>query len=211
LGALDSTANQFRNYAVAGTSLATGGFGTIPPQFEQAVTANPVIKLSIMDGGGNDILLCDTSKFPACDTSCSTSGSSTKKVCTDIVNGAATVAEQLMTKMANAGVKDIIYFFYPRLPAKGGGYKEILDYAEPLAKQTCDNTAAMTGGKLTCHFVDLVQPFQAAGGDMNPANFSFLDGVHPSQAGQDIVAQQIWDTMKKDCLGQPLSSDCCSP
>jgi hypothetical protein len=211
LAALDPMASQFRNYAVAGTSLATGGFGTIPPQFDQAVSANPVIKFSIMDGGGNDILLCDAAKFPACDTTCSTTGSSTKKVCIDIVNTAAAAAHELMAKMANAGVKDIIYFFYPRLPAKGGGYKEILDYAEPLAKSTCDSTAAMTDGKLTCHFVDLAEPFQAAGGDMNPANFSVLDGVHPSQAGQDIAARQIWTTMQNDCLGQSSSSGCCSP
>jgi lysophospholipase L1-like esterase len=85
----------------------------------------------------------------------------------------------------------------------------MIDYAEPLARATCDGAADATGGKLHCHFVDLVQPFIAAGGDMNPANFS-IDGIHPSQAGQDIIAHEIFAVMKSQCLGQDAASGCCS-
>jgi len=107
-------------------------------------------------------------------------------------------------------VRDTVYFFYPHIPAKGsggGGYDEILDYAEPLAKQLCDGAATASGGKLHCHFVDLVQPFIAAGGDKNIANFAG-DGIHPSAAGQQIIATQITNVMKANCIGQP--SGCCS-
>jgi len=211
LGALDPTASNFRNYAVAGTSMASGGGGTIPPQLDMALAANATIKFMILDGGGNDILLCDQNKYPGCNSLCSMAGSSTQKICTDIVAAAVAASGQLMTKAADAGVKDVIYFFYPHIPANNGGFKEILDYSKPRAQQQCESSAATTGGKLTCHFIDLVAPFQAAGGDMNPANFSALDGVHPSQAGQNIIANQIWSMTQSACLGQTASSGCCAP
>ncbi len=210
LGDLYPTANLFRNYAVAGTSMASGGLGTVPPQLDRAISANPTIKLTIMTGGGNDILICDSSRYPDCASICDTAGSATNKICTDIVSGAIAASDQLMARAADAGVKDVIYFFYPHITANDGGYREILDYAGPLARKQCEGTRAKTGGKLTCHFIDLVQPFAAAGGDMNPANFSF-DGIHPSQDGQNIIAWQIWTTMQDRCLGQPAASGCCTP
>jgi hypothetical protein len=211
LGALDPTANDFRNYAVAGTAMASGGIGPIPPQFDFALAVDPRITLAILEGGGNDILLCDQLKYPGCDTLCGAPGSTAVAACTDIVDGAVAGAGQLMTRMANAGVADVVYFFYPHIPANGGGYQELLDYARPRMQQQCDGAAAVNGGRLTCHFIDLVPPFQAAGGDMNPANFSSLDGIHPSQAGESIVAAQIWSTMQASCLGQPAQSGCCTP
>jgi len=211
LGALYPTANAFRNYAVPGTAMATGGIGLIPPQFDLALIENPRVKLAILEGGGNDILLCDLFRFPGCDTLCSQAGSSHADVCTDIVAAAVAGAGQLMARMAQAGVRDVVYFFYPHIPASGGGYAEILDYARPLMAQQCEVEAVATGGRLTCHFIDLVPPFAAAGGDMNPANFSTLDGVHPSDSGEAIVAGEIWSTMQAGCLGQPASSGCCAP
>jgi hypothetical protein len=66
-----------------------------------------------------------------------------------------------------------------------------------------------TGGKLTCHFIDLRTPFgnsgTAGGPNIGP------DSVHPSQAGQTIIATEIEKVMKANCLGQPVSSGCCSP
>ena len=40
----------------------SGGIGLIPPQFDTALAAHPTIKVVIMDGGGNDVLLPDTAK-----------------------------------------------------------------------------------------------------------------------------------------------------
>lgn len=213
LAALYPTAGQFPNYAVAGTSMASGGIPLlpkIPTQFDTAIAAHPTMKFGIMDGGGNDILLCDNVAYPNCNTLCNTTGSSTQKVCQDIVTNALTAASALMVKAANAGVRDTIYFFYPHIPANNGGYKEILDYGEPLAKAACDGAEAATSGKLRCHFVSLIQPFANAGGDMNPANFAG-DGIHPSQVGQDIIAGEIWKVMQSQCLGQLSTNSCCAP
>ena len=204
LAKLDATIGMFSNYAVAGVSMASGGINAaedVPIQFNTAIMAHPDIKFSIMDGGGNDILVCDAGANPNCASVCSSPGSSTNAMCTGIVAKAVAAAKTLMQTAATAGVKDTVYFFYPHIPDKNGGYSEILDYSEPLAKASCDGAFAATGGKLNCHFVDLVQPFKAAFGDANPADFSALDGVHPAQAGVTLMAQTIYAKMKADCVG----------
>jgi len=173
-----------------------------------ATNADPDVVLTIMDGGGNDILICDGIKFPNCGSLCNRPGSTLQKVCTDIVATAIDAGSRLLDSAAAAGVKDAVYFFYPHVPSNGGGYREILDYAETRAKAFCDGAATRTGGRLTCHFVSLVQAFANAGGDMNLANFA-ADGIHPSQAGQDIIARQIQSAMVASCLGS--TGGCCAP
>jgi lysophospholipase L1-like esterase len=203
LGMLYPAANQFRNVAVAGVSMANGGIGAlVPTQF----TGKP--KLVIMDGGGNDILLCDAIKFAGCGTMCNKAGSSSLQICKDIVAQATAAAGALFDKMSAAGVSDIVYFFYPHPPTNGGGMKEIDDYSEPIARAQCEAYGAKTNGKTNCYWVSTVKPFADAGGDINPANF-VADGIHPSQAGQNIIAKLINDTLKAHCLAQPSSSGCC--
>jgi lysophospholipase L1-like esterase len=211
LGKLDASVLHYKNYAVPGTSMATGGItGLIPPQLDSALSFSKDIKFILMDGGGNDILICDAGKFPGCNTQCNKAGSSSVQICKDIVNQASAAAEQMLEKESGSGIKDIIYFFYPHIPSNNGGFSEILDYSLPIAKQQCDGVLAKTNGKTTCHFIDFVPIFQAAGGDRNPANFA-ADGIHPSQAGQDMMAKEINRVMKEQCIGQPASSGCCQP
>jgi lysophospholipase L1-like esterase len=205
LGALYPLANQFKNVAAPGVSMANGGISAlamVPTQF----SGKP--KLVIMDGGGNDILLCDTAKFPGCNTQCNAPGSSSKQTCKDIVAQATAAAGTLFDKMSAAGVKDVVYFFYPHPPTNNGGMKEIDDYSEPIARAQCEGYGAKTSGKTNCYWVSTVKPFADAGGDINPANF-VLDGIHPSDAGQKIIAKEINDTLKAHCLGQQSSSGCC--
>jgi lysophospholipase L1-like esterase len=161
-----------------------------------------------MDGGFIDILVCDGAKYPNCNTVCSSAGASAAPVCQNIVQAAVDAAKNLLGAAASAGVQDVVYFFVPHLPAVGGGgagFDEIFDYAETKLKAACDAAATATG-KLSCHFVSTVNAFKAAGGDKNVANF-VADGIHPSAAGQAIIATQIWNEMKADCLGQ--ASSCC--
>jgi len=213
LGKLVPAANQYAFYAGAGCSMASGGactgaFGNVPQQATTALQQHPNLKFLLMDGGGNDILICDVVKYPGCNTACNAAGASSNQVCTSIVQGAIDASTKLMQDGANAGVRDTIYFFYPHIPAQNGGYSEILDYALPRAKALCDGAEATTGGKLRCHFIDLVPVFAAAGGAKNAANFAG-DGIHPSAAGQALIAKEIQRVMQENCLGQ--TSGCCTP
>jgi lysophospholipase L1-like esterase len=160
-------------------------------------------KALIMDGGGNDILICDAAQFQGCGATCTSAGSSKNATCQKIVQKATDAAKSLMMQDSMAGVHDVIYFFYPHIPDAGpggAGFSEILDYSEPMARDLCNSASTFTNGKLFCHFVDLVEPFKAAGGDKNIANFA-ADGIHPSQAGQNIIAKEIFNVMKTNCIG----------
>ena len=205
---------MWRNYAIAGMSMAQGGIplgapagvAFIPDQFTEAIGIDKDIKLIIMDGGGNDALLPPGGSPAANCKNNAMAGSD--PACQDLVNTTIMAARALTTKMADAGVKDMIYFFYPHLPGtgtlSGTNPNAIDDYAYPLVQKECDGASMTSGGKISCHFIDTRPAF---GSDF-AANIS-SDGVHPTDAGQKILAKLITDKMKADCLGQ--ASGCCAP
>jgi lysophospholipase L1-like esterase len=200
----------YTNKAVAGTAMASGGAtGLIPPQFDSLVGTD--IRLIILDGGGNDILI-PAAGSPDCKN---LMGNSMNAQCQAIIAKALMAGQTLMQKMADNGVKDVIFFGYPHVPPSavgglgGANGNELIDYATPLTKASCDGELMATGGKLTCHFIDLRTPFGNSGTAGTP-NIGG-DGVHPTQAGQTIIATEIEKVMKASCLGQPVSSGCCTP
>jgi hypothetical protein len=199
----------YRIYAVGGTAMASGGLGLIPPQFDQAIAADPNIIAVVMDGGGNDILVPDTAQFPQGGECKQSATSPMIPDCQAIVQKAVDKALELMNTAADKGVRDVVYFYYPHVPdgtLVGGAHPTvILDYALPLVKATCDGARVRTGGRLTCHFLDLIPVF-----DGHPDYFAFTD-IHPTPTGSAAMAKAVWDLMKNACIAQPASSGCCTP
>jgi lysophospholipase L1-like esterase len=213
LAMVNPDAAKWRNYAIAGISMQAGGLPLSPPpgvmyvpdEFTEAVNADKDIKVVVMDGGGNDALIPPAGS-PAANCKNDTMAG-TNPACQQLVAATLKTADALMQKMADAGVKNVIYFWYPHIPGGllgGTAPNAINDYAAPLVKMGCEGTLSKTSGKMSCVFIDLRPAF----GD----NYSMTivsDGVHPTQAGQTILANQIINTMKSNCIGQ--SSGCCSP
>jgi lysophospholipase L1-like esterase len=193
----------YRNYAAMGASLGTGA---IPDQFKSAKAADPDIKLVVMDGGGNDVILGASQ--------CTVAGASQTAECQGIVQAAINNAISLFDTMQQSGVYDSVYFFYPHVvPNALGGMlakgapNEILDYSYPLASQNCDTAVTRYGGdKIRCYWIDTRADFGDTYQYINP-----IDGIHPTAAGADIIAGLIYDTMKANCLGMPASKGCCHP
>ena len=192
----------WRMYAIGGTSMASGGIGFIPDQFDRALAEDPDIKTVVMTGGGNDVLVCDGVRFPGC-LSCK--NGSIAEPCPSIVNLALTRAEGLMEKAASAGVRDVVYFFYPHVPTNtpigGTNPNNILDFALPKVKALCDSAEAKTGGRLRCHFVDMIPVFE------NHPDYFASGDIHPNSRGSAAMAQAIWSTMQSKCVSQ--KSGCC--
>jgi hypothetical protein len=134
--------------------------------------------------------------------------------CTAIVHKALEEAESLMDKTADAGVRDIVYFFYPHIP--GGGLISgpnpgpILDYALPRAREVCESSFERTEGRMKCHFIDTVPLFEGKMGLFADAVSEAGDGVHPNSMGSKVIAKEVWRVMKEQCIGQPASSGCCA-
>ncbi len=135
---------SYRQYQLGGASMAWGNPYTnfyIPYQYENTLMndlayMNPkVIDTIIMDGGGNDVLIGNSS--------CETTAPPGNTSCLSTVNSAIMRAQSLLQEMANNGVKHIVYIFYPHLDPAGGGIlttpapavNDSLDYAYPLAEQ----------------------------------------------------------------------------
>jgi hypothetical protein len=200
-------AQTFRLYAVGGFSMGSGGIGLIPPELDQALAADPNIKTVVMTGGGNDILIPDLLQFPQGGNCKNDPNPASIPDCQKIVQKALDAATAMMKRAADAGVKDVVYFFYPHVPEGtllGGLHPNaMLDYAFPKVKALCDEAYSQTSGRLTCHFVDMNPVFQG-----HPEWFVFGD-IHPNAQGSAAMAQAVWAKMKADCIAQPQSSGCC--
>ncbi len=202
------------DFAIGGTSMGSGGIGLIGPQFDSALESHPKILTVIMDGGGNDILVPDLAMFPN-GGDCKNLGAQATSIpdCQKIVQTALDAATQLFTHMAESGVKDVVYFFYPKVPTGtwlADDPNGMLSYALPMAKAACDGayrTAIQLDPSkpIRCHFVDMVPVF-----DGHPEYFADAD-LHPNSTGSKAMAAAVWEKMKQDCVAQPASSGCCSP
>lgn len=198
----------YRMYAVGAWAMGSGGIGLIPTQLDQAVAADPDIIAAVITGGGNDVLV-PSADYPMGAECRQSATSASIPDCQEIVRVAFEAARTLMHEAADAGVRDVVYYFYPHVPEGtliGGAHPNaILDYSLPMVKDLCDTTEEETGGKLRCHFVDLIPIFEG-----HPEYFAPTD-IHPSLVGSVAMADAVWETMQDNCIAQPASSGCCEP
>jgi lysophospholipase L1-like esterase len=198
----------WRMYAVGGCSLGSGGLCLIPPQLDQAIADDPNIIAAVMTGGGNDILISDENLFSGSSECKDREDSPTVKVCQDVVATAIEAGKKLMQTAADAGIRDVIYLFYPHIP--GGGFggehpNSLLDYALPMARELCDGAEQRTQHELRCHFIDLVPIFEGH------ADWFADDGIHENELGSAAMAKEVVEVAKDACVAQPASSGCCEP
>jgi hypothetical protein len=170
----------YRTYYVSGTQMVGGAAPNIPDQARQAYAEGPVQTI-IMTGGGNDVLIGDAT--------CRTDPNGT--TCRATVDNTLTASQALMQEAANMGVKEVVYFFYPHLPGSllaPATLNQVLDYAAPLAQDACESATV-----LDCSFIDTRQPFEG-----HP-EYIGLDGIHPTAAGSEVIAQLVWAVMQENC------------
>jgi hypothetical protein len=209
---------NWRFYAVAGASMASGGVQPvfIPGQFELAVAADPNIKFVLMDGGGNDILIPAATWIGGADCK-NNPDAANIQVCRDIIDLALSESVKGMDRMVEVGVKDVVYFFYPKVPEGtplGGLYPNaMLDYALPLARDLCESAETRTNGQLRCHFIDMIPVFEACQAAYPVDGCFALNGgdIHENFNGSAAMAEAIWQRMTDECLAQYASSGCCEP
>jgi hypothetical protein len=175
-GALAAGAT-YRRYYAGGTQMANG---QIPGQYTQAKSADPDINTVIMTGGGNDILIGNNT--------CLNNPPPANQSCVDTVAKAVAAADAMFTQMQADGVKNVIYYFYPRTAILQSGAN--VDYAFPIVKAGCDKFR----GPLNCYFVDTRPAFDGQ-------NW-FSDGIHPTDPGQKAIGGLVWDTMVSNCIAQ---------
>jgi hypothetical protein len=213
------TKQNWRMLAVGGTSMGSGGIGSIPAQFDDGIKADPDAHTVLMDGGGNDILVADI--FKDAFGVCKDTGSSKNPTCQGIIKTALDAADGLLKRASAAGIRDVVYFFYPYVPegrAIGGPHpNEILDYSLPMVRDFCNGSEARTNGKLRCHFLDMVPLFKdhtpgIPGSTVQAGSEAdwFNEDIHPNSKGSQGMVDAIWKLMVERCIGQK-DKDCCEP
>jgi lysophospholipase L1-like esterase len=196
----------WRMEAVGGYSMGSGGIGSIPQEFYDSIAKDPDAHTVLMDGGGNDVLVPDFSKAFFYD--CTNKGASKESKCQMILEKALETARQFRDKAAAAGIRNVVYFFYPHVPANtilsGDDPADMLDYALPKVRAFCDDMFKDTAGKTRCTFIDMIPIFKGH-------DDWFNEDIHPNSKGSAGMAKEIWRVMSEQCIGQKGPKDCCEP
>jgi hypothetical protein len=212
----DAGNRMFRHYYLAGAAMNYEAFNlNIPYQFDtsalgDAAVAHPTdIKVVIMDGGGNDILINNSQ--------CLTTPLTGDTSCHNAIDGSLARAQQLLMDMSSKGVQHIVYYFYPHLDPHVSGHTyadDWLDYAYPKGAATCCGSANVPStGDMTCHgmaaagtdctWVDTRPEFVGHNDSTNAATYWFQsDNIHPSQPGADAISAKVWAKMQQYCVAQ---------
>jgi len=154
---LDRAGTDYRHYAVTATTLLSG---QIPGQYDSAKRADAKISTVIMTGGGNDVMF--------------TAGScSTPEACMEFTKKITAGLDELWTKMADDGVKDVIYVQY----SDSAG-------STPMENRSMSKTVVpiCTTGRIYCHSIPTSDIISDA---------DLADGIHPGSAGNDRIAKRI--------------------
>jgi len=217
---------KYREYYVAGAAVNNGaGTLNIPYQYNtsakmDATVTNPKdIKVVIMDGGGNDVLIDQRS----CLTDATEAALMADTACQNAVNGAGNAMDKLWKEMAADGVKQIVYYFYPHLDPAGGGDLptpapgvNLVDDEGAAAYQklccgssftatTTDYSCTGNGPGTQCIFVDTRPAFEGhvtAPSTTAASDYIRADHVHPTEAGSDVIAGLMWSQMVANCVAQ---------
>jgi lysophospholipase L1-like esterase len=185
------TGQNYRDYAVAGATMAAASLNMIPPQWPSAKSADPDIKVVIMTGGGNDVLINNPQ--------CKAAGSQNNMTCQQVVADTVMTVGNLIADFQKAGVADLIYFFYPHVPAGGA---DIADYAMIRLN---NSAKLLSTDKFRMQVIDLVPVFNGH------ADWIAGDGIHANATGEGKIADEIYKVMKNTCVAQPASKGCCVP
>ncbi len=168
-----SSLETYRDYSSNTQNSFTVNNALLLNQYSAAQAESPV-KVVIMDGGGSDLLLksCDGGPTPDC------------QLMLDVVAG----AEQLLSRMAEDGVEDVVWFFYP--DPTGEELLAELDVLRPLLLEVCANSP------VPCHWVDLRATFAGHFDEYMQTDFV------PTPVGAEAAAATIWSSMEQNCVAQ---------
>jgi hypothetical protein len=211
----DANNAMYRHYYLAGAALNyESTIFNIPYQFDTmaetdtAVAMPTDIKLVIMDGGGNDVLINNSS--------CLTTPLAGDTTCHAAIDASVARGLQLEMDMASKGVQHIVYYFYPDLDTTVSGHQDAsawLDYSYPKGAAACcgaanvpasgDLTCRGTGPGVDCVWIDTRPEFVGHNDHTNASTYWFMsDNIHPTQPGATAIAAKVWAKMQEYCIAQ---------
>ena len=171
----------FRNYTQSGAEISGGLIArSVEGQYADAKSTNPNINIAVMNGGGNDLLIPAMILDPyGCRTHWWLWNIS--RSCRNLVNDTYVKAVNLLNKMGNEGVEDIIYLGYYELPRGNENLERAVGYGDDRLKDACNNSTS------NCTFLDPR--------GMVPENHVLNDNIHPTSEGSKTLSDLIWPVL----------------
>ena len=170
LSATFEAAEQLRDYS-SGVMPPFGEAGDLFTQYQTATAEGPA-QVVILNSGGSDALLdCDTATTELCPT------------LQNAVNGTDT----LLSEMANDGVQEVVFFFYPRPDDTTLATKFELLGAE--LEQVCASSI------VPCHFIYLAPLFEEERDTLLTGM-----GLFPTSEGAEVTAGALFSSMQAACI-----------
>jgi hypothetical protein len=168
-----SAGERYRDYSsVLGNTLSLLGRG-IADQYTTALAESPV-RVVLMTGGGADALL------GSCEVVSDTC---------PILTAAAAEASALLQRMADDGVEQVVYVFYPD-PTDPELRAEIVAL-RPLLELSC------RASPVPCAWIDLRPVFSG-----NEDTYLNPEGTVPTTEGARATAAELWSVMSARCIAQ---------
>jgi lysophospholipase L1-like esterase len=166
--------HQYRTYYLNGAQMDGGVIQDIESQYDSAIRAGAV-RTIIMDGGGNDYLM----------------GTGSEEQIAEEVRQAYA---RILNKAQDDGVQNIIVQGYYLTASSPDGYAQDV---EELAAGL-EAAGASRGIKLV--YVNPVADSWFA--SRRPAQYTIADGIHPTDAASERLAQLVWDAMVANNIEQ---------
>jgi hypothetical protein len=155
--------------------LEADAFGPpVPTQWDDAKRDNPKIQTVVMTGGGNDVIQGSSTLQASCKMGTDECKQKLLKI--------GMALDTLWTKMAEDGVKDVVYIRYTD---NTGTLSPELQGDKGFPPPT-----ACTSGKIRCHSVLTT--------DIVAANDLAADGIHPLASANDRIAKRIYELLEKE-------------
>ena len=178
----DRAGQTFRDYTLSGAELSGGIVAnSVERQYSDAKSTDANIETIVMDGGGNDILIPAIILDPY---GCRTHWWrwSISRSCKNLINDQYVNLVNLMNKMDNDGVSNVLYLGYYELPRGNANLTSALNYGDDKLSQACSNTTA------NCTFLDPR--------GMVPAQDVLSDNIHPTANASRTLADLIWPKLQ---------------
>lgn len=166
--------HEYRTYYLNGAQMDGGIIQDIESQYDSAIRAGD-IRTIIMDGGGNDYLM----------------GSGSEE---EIAAEVRAAYGRILDKAQRDGVQNIIVQGYYLTASSPDGYAE--DAAEMGAG--LEAAGAARGIKLV--YVNPVADAWFAA--RRPSQYTISDGIHPTDAASERLAQLVWNAMVANGIEQ---------
>lgn len=182
---------RYRYYPRSGAQMEGGPMITIPEQYEVAIAEGP-IRTVILDGGGNDILI-------GANRECSTPyGTKLSDECYEVMERVLDTAGALTEKAVQDGARYSIYqsYYYVDDEDLWQVTDVFLDKAE---KYIAELNAKYPEAKII--YVDPRKAF------LGHPEYIIIDGIHPTAAGSEVLANLIWDAMVENDIEQNTACD----